>query len=63
MILQAAFVRTAVEVPIYAANFQHHSQDDFGGYNYGYGNKDSTKQEIRNPDGSVAGAYRFEYPN
>ena len=57
----ASFARltaVAAEVPIYAAHFQHHSQDDFGGYNYGYSNKDSAKQEVRNPDGTVAGTYR-----
>ena len=45
-------------LPIYASGFQHHIQDNFGGYNYGYSNKDSAKEEIRHPDGSVVGSYR-----
>ena len=45
-------------LPIYASGFQHHVQDNFGGYNYGYSNKDSAKEEIRHPDGSVVGSYR-----
>ena len=52
-------------LPIYASGFQHHIQDNFGGYNYGYSNKDSAKEEIRHPDGSVVGSYRnaaFEFP-
>ena len=50
-------------LPIYASGFQHHIQDNFGGYNYGYSNKDSTKEEIRHPDGSVVGSYRNETLN
>jgi hypothetical protein len=46
-------------LPIYASGFQHHIQDNFGGYNYGYSNKDSAKEEIRHPDGSVVGSYSY----
>ena len=49
------------ELPgIYASSFQHHIQDDWGGYNYGYADINSAKEETRNPDGSVVGSYRNE---
>ena len=34
-------------------------QDDFGGYNYGYASAESSKQEVRTPDGIVQGTYSY----
>ena len=36
-----------------------YNQDDIGGYNYGYATADSSKQEIRTPDGIVQGTYSY----
>jgi len=38
---------------------QHHAQDDFGQYSYGYASVDSTKSEIRTADGIVRGSYSY----
>merc|ERR1711978_281791 len=38
---------------------QFHGQDELGGYNYGYATADSSKQEIRTPDGIVQGTYSY----
>ena len=45
--------------PIDLANTQYHSQDDFGGYNYGYSNPLSSKQEFKSPDGITQGSYSY----
>merc|ERR1712008_158276 len=38
---------------------QFHGQDELGGYNYGYQTAESSKQEIRTPDGIVQGTYSY----
>lgn len=38
---------------------QHHAQDEYGQYQYGYTNEDSTKLEERLADGSVRGTYSY----
>lgn len=38
---------------------QYHAQDEAGGYNYGYSNGQSSKQEAKGPDGVVRGAYSY----
>jgi len=38
---------------------QHHAQDEWGQYQYGYTNEDSTKLEQRLADGSVRGTYSY----
>jgi len=52
----------AVPAPVAApapSHSQFHAQDDFGGYNYGYATPESSKQEIRTPDGIVSGTYSY----
>ena len=39
-------------------NNQHHAQDDWGQYNYGYSSPTSAKQEVKTADGIVRGSYR-----
>ena len=41
------------------SNVQHHAQDDFGQYNYGYSNAVSAKTEIKTADGVVRGTYSY----
>ena len=38
---------------------QHHSQDEYGRYIYGYANEDSTKVETKSLDGIVRGSYSY----
>lgn len=40
-------------------NVQHHAQDDFGQYDYGYSNPVSTKTEVKTADGVVRGTYSY----
>ena len=40
-------------------SFQHHSQDEYGNYNYGYNNINSAKQESGNAYGGVTGSYSY----
>lgn len=46
-------------VPPYIAANQHHAQDEYGQYQYGYSNEDSSKLEQRLADGSVRGTYSY----
>jgi hypothetical protein len=39
------------------ARTQHHSQDNYGNYNYGYSEPNGAKVETRHPDGTVTGSY------
>ena len=57
----AAAVHTPVVVvaPAAPSSSQYHAQDEFGQYNYGYANAESTKVETRTSDGVVRGAYRY----
>ena len=50
-----------VAAPAFAAPVanQHHAQDEWGQYQYGYTNEDSTKLEQRLADGSVRGTYSY----
>ena len=45
--------------PIDWANTQYHSQNEFGGYNYGYSNPLSSKSEFKSPDGITQGTYSY----
>ena len=54
---QVPVVASPVFVPPYAN--QHHAQDEYGQYQYGYTNEDSTKLEQRLADGSVRGTYSY----
>merc|ERR1712038_79427 len=62
----AAPAVVAPQVPVVAAPAfvapvanQHHAQDEWGQYQYGYTNEDSTKLEQRLADGSVRGTYSY----
>merc|ERR1712241_260982 len=55
---QATVVPVAPAAPA-PSHSQFHAQDDIGGYNYGYATADSSKQEIRTPDGIVQGTYSY----
>jgi len=54
-------VAAPVFVPPYAN--QHHAQDEYGQYQYGYTNEDSAKLEQRLADGSVRGTYSYTDAN
>ena len=41
------------------ANAQHHAQDGFGQYGYGYSNPTSAKSEVKTADGVVRGSYQY----
>ena len=53
--------------PIFGAHFlpndlqnnQHHAQDEFGQYNYGYQTPEAAKQEIKTADGVTQGEYSY----
>merc|ERR1711936_440305 len=55
----APSVISPVVVPSYMGGHAHHAQDEFGQYQYGYTNEDSTKLEQRMADGSVRGTYSY----
>merc|ERR1712184_116918 len=55
----APSVISPVVVPSYMGGHAHHAQDEFGQYQYGYTNEDSTKLEQRMADGSVGGTYSY----
>jgi len=42
-----------------ATSVQHHAQDEFGAFNYGYQDINSAKQEIHTPDGITRGSYSY----
>lgn len=47
----------------YVPSAQFHSQNEFGGYNYGYVSADGQgKNELRGADGSVVGTYQYVDP-
>lgn len=47
----------------YVPSAQFHSQNEFGGYNYGYVSADGQgKNELRGADGSVVGTYQYYDP-
>merc|ERR1711935_633743 len=46
----------AAPVPTHS---QFHGQDELGGYNYGYSNANSAKQEFKTADGIVRGTYSY----
>ena len=48
-----------MQVAVSNVNEQFHAQDEAEGYNYGYSNGLSSKQEVRDADGTVRGAYSF----
>ena len=50
-------------VPPYIGVNQHHAQDEYGQYQYGYSNDDSYKLEQRLLDGSVRGTYSYKDAN
>ena len=54
-------VSTSVVKPIAAApsTSQHHKQDEFGNYEYGYANINSAKQEAGNVHTGVSGSYSY----
>ena len=63
-----AVVHQPVAAPVVAAPafissppvaHQHHAQDEYGQYQYGYTNEDSAKLEQRLADGSVRGTYSY----
>lgn len=54
---QVPVVAAPVFVPPFAN--QHHAQDEYGQYQYGYTNEDSAKLEQRLADGSVRGTYSY----
>lgn len=41
------------------ARTQHHSQDAYGNYQYGYSEPNGAKIETRHPDGTVTGSYSY----
>jgi len=45
--------------PVDASNVQHHAQDGFGQYHYGYSSPTSGKTETKTADGVVQGSYRY----
>lgn len=47
----------AVGLPL--ASTQHHAQDEYGQYTYGYSNEDSSKVETKTADGIVRGSYSY----
>merc|ERR1719361_1549224 len=60
--LPGATYEVAPVVPVAASaptHSQFHGQDELGGYNYGYQTAESSKQEIRRPDGIVQGTYSY----
>jgi opacity protein-like surface antigen len=52
-----AQVAPAVVGKSYIHRTQHHSQNAYGQYDYGYAEPNSQKQETRHPDGTVTGSY------
>ena len=56
---QLPIVAPQAFVPPYIGGNQHHAQDEYGQYQYGYTNEDSTKLEQRLADGSVRGTYSY----
>ncbi len=57
----AALSPAPVAVPLSAAvpTSQFHAQDEFGGFNFGYQNGESGRQEVRTPDGVTRGSYSY----
>jgi hypothetical protein len=41
----------------HVARSQHHTQDAYGNYAYGYAEPNGAKKEVRHPDGTVTGTY------
>lgn len=54
-------VAAPAAIPVIAAltTVQHHSQDEFGAFNYGYQDINSAKEEIHTPDGITRGSYSY----
>ena len=54
-------VAAPAAVPVIASptTVQHHSQDEFGAFNYGYADGNSAKEEIHTPDGITRGSYSY----
>jgi hypothetical protein len=54
-------VAAPAPVPVIASptTVQHHSQDEFGAFNYGYVDGNSAKEEIHTPDGITRGSYSY----
>merc|ERR1712110_154706 len=60
--LPGATYEVAPVAPVAASaptHSQFHGQDEIGGYNYGYQTAESSKQEIKTPDGIVQGTYSY----
>lgn len=56
------YARTVIAAPYAEGSTQHHAQDAYG-YNYGYADARSQKQEVRTADGVVQGSYSYRAPN
>jgi hypothetical protein len=54
-------VAAPAPVPVVASPtaVQHHSQDEFGSFNYGYQDVNSAKEETHTPDGVTRGSYSY----
>ncbi|XP_037092782.1 adult-specific rigid cuticular protein 15.5-like [Pollicipes pollicipes] len=53
-------MRSAMALPMpAAASKQHHVQDEWGQYSYGYASPNSAKKEIKSADGVVRGSYSY----
>ena len=48
-----------VPIPSAPTTSQHHAQNEFGEYNYGYSNSNSAKNEIKTVDGVTRGSYSY----
>merc|ERR1712008_107343 len=59
VVAQTPVVVAAAPAVVSNVNKQFHAQDEFEGYNYGYSNALSSKQEVRDSDGTVRGAYSY----
>jgi hypothetical protein len=53
-------VAAPAALPVLSApTVQHHAQDEFGGFNFGYQDINSAKEEIHTPDGVTRGSYSY----
>jgi len=59
VVARTPVVVAAAPAVVSNVNEQFHAQDESEGYNYGYSNGLSSKQEVRDSDGTVRGAYSY----
>jgi len=54
--------RPGIISPILSTSYQYHNQDTLGQYQYGYGNAQSAKSEMKTADGITQGSYSYIDP-